>query len=266
MKKLSLLQYSFVILIGSFTVSVISCINSNEYKKMKLEFRDVEYSGDFESFDSIYKYLPDYKEISIGISSLHTVFNKDILLPYKSVGLYNNSKKTAVAIGMYIADLGYVRYFERVQLCVDYLEAVSTLSQKLAVGSKEFNNVVPKIEENLNNKNELFELTDSLLNAGNVLLSDNEKYGISAMILGGFWIETTYIGLDYSKTINQETINKKIVLHFRILEQINKLFNCLSDESIISEFKNDLKEIETKGPENQNLIEDIIVIRNKFLM
>ena len=62
---------------------------------------------------------------------------------------YFNSKETAVALGMYIADLGYVRHFERVQMCTDYLEAVRTLAGKLAIGEKEFNETVPLIESNL---------------------------------------------------------------------------------------------------------------------
>jgi hypothetical protein len=121
-----------------------------------------------------------------------------------------------------------------------------------------------EFEGNLNNRDRLFEITDSLLNAGNVLLSDNEKYGISALVLSGLWVETSYIGLMHSDNIDKEELNDKLRLHYNILGEINKLLDCLSDESIISELKVDLKELEKKGPENQSLLNDIILIRDKF--
>jgi len=244
--------------------AIISCVNSEEYKKIKKEFRDVEYTGDFETFDSIYAQIPNYLEVSATISSMHNSFNNDILLSYNDAGLYSSSKSTAVAIGMYIADLGYVRHFERVQLCMDYLEAVRTLTQKLAVGADEFNSVVPEFEGNLNNRERLFEITDSLLNAGDVLLSDNEKYGISALVLSGLWIETSYIGLQHSDNMDESDLQEKLHLHFEILSEINKLFNCLNDESVISELKLNLQELEKKGPENQSLLNDIVLIRDNF--
>ena len=151
MKKKIFRYYIFIFFLISHLLLSLSCVNSEEYEKIKKEFRDVEYTNNFESFDSIYAQIPNYSEVSKTIAIMHTDFNKDILLPYKSVGLYQSTKQTAFVLGMYIADLGYVRHFERVQLCMDYLEAVNTLAQKLAVGSKEFNSVVPLVEENLNN-------------------------------------------------------------------------------------------------------------------
>ncbi len=246
------------------SITCIACVNSEEYKKLKKDFRDVEYSGDFETFDSIYSQIPDYKEVSASISEMHSDFTPDILLSYQDASLYGSTKTTAVAVGIYMADLGYVRHFERVQMCMDYLEAVRVLTQKLAVGADEFNSVVPLIEDNLNNRDRLFEITDSLLNAGNIILSDSEKYGISALVLSGLWLETTYLGLMSADEQLDTNMVEKLNGHFKTLIQINKLFDCLSDDSIISELKSSLKDIEKKGPENQNLLSDIILIREKF--
>ena len=258
--KLCTITLTLVLILSVF----YSCVNSEEYKKIKEEFRDVEYTGDFESFDSIYAQIPDYREVSASISSMHTSFNGEILLPYQDAGLYSSTKVTAVAVGMYIADLGYVRHFERVQFCMDYLESIRVLTQKLAVGADEFNSVVPQVESNLNNRERLFEITDSLLNVGNILLSDSEKYGISALVLSGLWLETTYVGLMHGENLSESELAEKLEQHFEILIQINKLFDCLSDDSTIAELKNDFKEIEKNGPESQSLLNDIILIRDKF--
>jgi hypothetical protein len=231
---------------------------------MKKEFRDVEFTNNFDSFDSIYAKIPNYAEVSKSISIMHAGFDSKLLLPYSSAEMYQSSKQTAFAIGMYIADLGYVRHFERVQLCMDYLNAVNILAQKLAVGSKEFNSVVPLIESNLNNRDELFRITDSLLNAGNIMLSSNEKYGISALVLSGLWTESLYLGLASQNNTDNALLDDALKKHFEILGEINKLFECLQDDSTISEIKIELQEIHKKGPDSQSLLNDIISIRKKY--
>lgn len=262
MKRKIFKYYIFTFIIAFYSLISWACVNSEEYEKMKKEFRDVEYSNDFDGFDSIYAQIPNYSEVSKTIAIMHTDFNKDILLPYKSVGLYQSTKQTAFVLGMYIADLGYVRHFERVQLCMDYLEAVNTLAQKLAVGSKEFNSVVPLVEENLNNRTELFRITDSLLNAGNIMLASNEKYGLSALVLSGLWTESLYLGLVSEGNNNSGVIKDAIEKHFLILVEINKLFDCLQDGSSISDIKSQLKNIQKKGPASENLLNDILQLRN----
>ena len=257
---------SLVFVVGIIVMMqlILSCVNSEEYEKMKKEFRDVEFTDNFDSFDSIYAKIPNYDEVSKSISVMHAGFDSKLLLPYQSAKMYQSSKQTAFAIGMYIADLGYVRHFEKVQLCMDYLNAVNILAQKLAVGSKEFNSVVPQIESNLNNREELFRITDSLLNAGNIMLASNEKYGISALVLSGLWTESLYLGLASQDHTDKALLDDAIRKHFDIFGEINKLLDCLKDDSIISDIKIELQEIYKKGPESQSLLNDILIIRKKY--
>lgn len=259
----SSILFKYIVLFA-FAFFLFSCTNSEQYEKVKKEFRDVEYNNSQESFDSIYAEIPPYSVVTKTINTLHTSFNKSILLKSNSAALYQNSKETAIAFGMYIADLGYVRHFERVQYCMDYLESIKTLAEKLAIGTTEFNEMVPKIEENLTNKEALLSITDSLLNVGSIVLGDNEKYGISALVLGGLWVETTYIGLASNPDIDAEKLEDILQSHFHILTQINQLFNCLSDNSVLNEFKLSLSTLEQKGPQNENLLYDIENIRNRY--
>jgi hypothetical protein len=196
---------------------------------------------------------------------LHTKFEANQLLDPLGANKYFNSKENSVALGMYIADLGYVRHFERVQLCTEYLEAVQILAGKLAIGEKEFNETIPLIESNLGNKEVLFNVVDSLLSTGDVLLAGNEKYGISALFLGGFWIETTFIGLCSQDNIDSEYIQEILKSHFEILSQINRLFACLDDQSQLNEFKEALIKLEKNGPESKSLQKDISDIRANYI-
>lgn len=251
--------YIIIITVILFT----SCVNSEEYKKVKEEFRDVEFSGNIKDFDSIYATIPDYATISATINKLHLGFNSENLLDPKNADNYFNSKETAFALGMYIADLGYVRHYERVQLCTDYLEAVKKLSGKLAIGEKEFAEAVPLIELNLNDREVLFSVIDSLISKGDILLTGNEKFGIGALFLAGFWIETTYIGLSTNFEQDSVFINSILISHFEILKQVNALFLCLDDNSQITELKMELQKLEKEGYKNENLLLDLRSIREK---
>jgi len=253
---------SYIALLLVFVLG--SCVNSEEYKKVKEEFRDVEFSGGVKDFDSIYATIPDYSKISATINKLHLGFSSDNLLDPNMVENYFDSKQTAIALGMYIADLGYVRHFERVQFCRDYLEAVKTLSGKLAIGEKEFSEAVPLIESSLNDREVLFTVIDSLIAKGDILLAENEKFGIGALFLAGFWVETTYLGLSSQQNPDTSFIYPILASHFEILEQINDLFLCLNDDSDINDIKTSLKQIENEGICNNELLKDIATIRNRY--
>lgn len=255
-------------LIGLLLVTILAfsaCVNSEEYNKVKKDFRDTEYDEKWASFDSIYSKIPDYKNIASTITSLHSSFNAEVLLKPTSANNYVKSKENAFALGMFIADLGYVRHYERVQLCSEYLEAVRKLAGNLAIGEKEFNETVPLIESKMGDKEVLFSLVDSLMSEGNLVLASNEKHGLSALFLAGFWIETSYIGLSLQAEKNNEFVNSVLVSHFDILVQINKLFACLSDDAEIDKLKSQLIDIEKKGPGNRSLYKDILNVRNDFV-
>ncbi|HOZ29984.1 MAG TPA: hypothetical protein PLL66_03620 [Bacteroidales bacterium] len=255
-------QLYIIIVISCFVIA--SCVNSEEYKKIKEEFRDVEFTGNVKGFDSIYATIPDYSEISATINKLHIGFSSENLLDPNSANNYFNSKETSIALGMYIADLGYARHYERVQYCSDYLEAVKTLCEKLAIGEKEFLDAVPMIESNLDDREVLFSVVDSLISKGDVLLSANEKFGIGALFLAGFWIETTYLGLSVQNIKDTAFVNPILMSHFEILKQVNKLFFCLDDNSQLSDIKTSLQTIESKGINNKDLLKDIVIIRDKY--
>jgi hypothetical protein len=255
-------QFSFLMMI-ILSVLMASCINSEEYKNVKEDFRNTEYNNQWASYDSIYKTIPDYNEISSTFSKLHKGFNADILLDPLLADSFNDSKENAFGLGLFIADLGYARHYERVQYCSEYLEATRKLAGKLAIGEKEFNETVPLIESKLDDNEVLFSAIDSLMNAGNVILTGKEKHGISALFLAGFWIETTYIGLSLEDGELSEISKSAMESHFKILSQINKLFACLDDDQKIDKIKLKLSELEKKGPDNPDLFDDVVLIREK---
>ena len=212
------------------------------------------------NYDSIYENIPGYSEIIKTITEADLQFNSAILLPDDAAEFYISSKNTAIAFGMYSANLAYVRHFERVQLCMDYLNSVRVLAGKLAINPAEFNNLVPVFESSLNDKEEIFAITDSLLNYGSKWFSDAELQGLTALFLGGFWLESLYMGTA-DKNLEDITVKQALKSHFEILNIINLLFESIEDDSVISDFKSKLLILENKSYNNPELQDDILKLR-----
>lgn len=243
---------------------LFSCSDAIQYKQVSDDFSNLESSAGKKEIDSLLNNIPKYSEICRNIHLNNVSFNQNLLLDYRTAELYQNSKETSFAMGMFVADLGYARYFEKVQVCTDIFDATQTIAGKLAVGEDVLSKYVPVIEENLNNEQVIFATIDSLLNTSTIVPAENEKYGISALFISGFWIETTHLGLAQNIENNEKNI-ESLENHFKILLQINELLSHLSDNDIIHGLKNDMKNIETAGPASQSLSADIETIRSKFI-
>ncbi|MBR4583006.1 MAG: hypothetical protein IKO34_04255 [Bacteroidales bacterium] len=257
----NLLAVNILLLLAFF---FSSCSNSIHYKQVSDDFSNVESTADKSHIDSILNQLPKYSEICKNIRLNKVKFNADILFDVRTIDLYQNSKETAVAMGMLVADLGYARYFERVQICTDILDATKMAAEKLAVESDVFSEYVPRIEENLNDEQVIFATIDSLLDADVIVPSENEKYGVSAMFICGFWLEVTYLGLDSDVNENDANANS-MKNHFAVLHQINELLAQLSDEDVIENMKSDFRKLEENGASSPSLKTDVESIRGKFV-
>ncbi len=242
----------------------MSCSNSVNYKQVNEDFSNVESTADKSEIDSILTKLPKYSDICRVMRMEKISFDEALLLDTKTAELYQNSKETSLAMGMFTADLGYARYFEKVQKCTDILDVVKTLSGKLAVGDDIFSEYVPVIEQNLNNEQVIFGIIDSLLNANTIVPAENEKYGISALFITGFWLETTHLGIS-CETAKYQHNNESMREHFNILHQINGLLAQLYDNDVIVELKTKMQKLEDSGFNSPTLKNDIETIRNKYI-
>lgn len=246
----------------AFAIILTSCQNSVELKNVKGDLKDIEYTENEADFDSIYEAIPKYSDICKNIQKHNLYFESEKLIDLKTIDLYQNTKETSMAVGMLVADLGYARYFQKVQVCTDLLDATKMLTSKLAISNDKFSEMLPIVEANINNEEVIFELIDSLLNSKDILVSKNEKLGLSSIALAGFWIETTHLGL--SADI-QEADFEIIKNHLEILSQINTILENISDNGYIDGVKSQFKNIEENGYQSSTLVEDIENLRNKLV-
>lgn len=251
---------SVFIIVALFT----SCENLQTRKKIKADLSDIKFEDKNITYDSIITLIPQYNEIISVLKDIKIKFSSEILLNHKSAEIYLNTKEVSFASGMFMADLAYVRYFERVKLCTEYLESLKILSEKLAISDKNFENLIVKVESNIQDNEELFLIVDSLLAEANNFFTKSEQHSLSCLALSGFWLELSYLGLSSTN----DNLDKNLDFfhsHFEILGKINELYSCLEDETFINPLKQSFLELEAKGLENSELEEDVLKIRSAYV-
>ena len=93
----SVKSYCLLLLIA---LAFSSCSNGIHYKQVNEDFSNVESTADKSHIDSILNQLPKYSDICKNIRLNNVKFDKDLLLDVRTADLYQNSKETAMAMGM----------------------------------------------------------------------------------------------------------------------------------------------------------------------
>lgn len=257
-----LIKSNIVFLLFCFT----SCNNAEDYLKVRSDLSEVSFTTDVNiNLDSIYKQIPDYSHVVQNISKTNHSFDDTDLINPENASKYVNSKQVSLMYGMYSANLVYVRHFERVQLCMDYMDAVRILAERLAVSTSDFNNLVPELESSLYDNKRFFHITDSILNEGQKWFSEPQLISITSLFWAGLWLEALFLGIR-DVNLKCDTVKETIYQHFEILSLINKILSSIDDGGgLINELTNEMSLLENKGYENEHLKEELVKLRKKYI-
>ena len=152
----------------------------------------------------VYYRFPSPDEMFSVIRSAGLQFDNTILLPAKTADQYLDSKSQALALGVYVADLGYITLFERYKESTDYLQVIHSLSDELRISSAFDKNLADRIEKNIRNIDSLSAISeDALTDLTNYLVRNDKENTFAIISLGGF-IEFLYLSLNLVEDYNQD--------------------------------------------------------------
>lgn len=216
------LIFSTLILLGS-------CKNKTEKKDITTVDSDsISLQMKLEEAKEIFYSLPAPHEVATFlIQNNKTHFDKDILNK-SNVDKYTSENAQAYNLGIYSADLSYASLFEQNQTVIDYMLKVKGLSEQLGILGAYNDEMISKLEKNVNNRDEIMRIISESFMDSDAYLQENDRHELGAMILIGGWIEGLYIAQELS---NQDT-NKNIPLVSSILEQqlsLELIVNFLQD-------------------------------------
>ena len=151
---------------------------------------------------------------------------------------YLTKKKQALNFGVYITDMTTAGLYEQTQTVLLYKEALMRIADDLGLKAAVDADVLQKIEDNINNKNELLSIISELYASCTTFLNEDDRDFYTLAVLTGGWVEGMYIAtsmIDENKSENEAKMKQLIIenkLTFDLLWQALSELDIIPEEAV----------------------------------
>jgi hypothetical protein len=235
-------KLNFVIALAIIS-SLFACNNGS-----KSDAEDVDPAA-IESKNKVAKVfyaVPSPSELSAMIKATGANYNKNILNPASNEAKYTSIIQKAMNLGVYGADLSYTSTFDQTQEAMVYMGVCKKLADGLGITGAINENTVKRMEKNLNNKDSLLKIISDTYLETDIYLKNNERAGVSALVVAGGWIEGLYISVNIAaQNAKNEMIVKRIAEQKLILENLIGLLETNEANDNAPEMMKELKALKS---------------------
>ncbi len=236
------------------------CQSNNDTKNLESEINegiDTMALEAKEKAQKVFYSLPSPIETALLLKRAGAKFNDEYLNPIDNITKYTSTKKMALNLGVYSADLSFVSMFDQSQYSVKYLSAVKKMADELGVLNAVDQSIFDRMDKNMDNPDSLMEIISETFMNSDAFLKENDRVETAAIVLVGGWIEGLYIATQIAKSTEN---NKEIIQ--RIIDQRTALNTLLN---LLEEYKNneDVKEVIAQLKELEALFNKIKVTTSK---
>ena len=107
---------------------------------------------------------------------------------------YQTSKaKSALNLGVYATDIGYLASYQKSELALDYMGECQKLAAPVGVSGAIDYGMIARFETNMENKDSSVAIINEVMQKSGERLSELEELSSAALLLAGSWIEGVYI-------------------------------------------------------------------------
>ena len=148
---------------------------------------------------------------------------------------YLTKKKMAVNLGVYITDIICAGLYEQSQTVFQYKQALQALVEGLNLQSAIDQEMIQKVEENINDKKEFLKIISDIYVSSTGFLSEDDRDFYALAMLTGGWVEGMYIAtsmIDENDASNEDKM-KQIITDNKLAFDL--LWQALGEMDIIPE-------------------------------
>ena len=234
-----------ILIILAFSFFLSSCQD-----KGKAVF-DMDTSSQAPEFQLIPDSLPNYQDMidllsQAGIAYQKSLVEADYLMP-------NVNEQIALQTGILIADLSYLRYFDKVNLSMQYAADLDERFLALDLPTEQIRQAVMDIEENMFNSDTSLMILNQAYTELTTQLIEAERSALAALIITGFWIETSHLMLNDPSVNNEELRNVAWEKHCQEIQQVLPALSNLTQTNIAALYS-DFQEINCNQKDIKPLI------------
>lgn len=270
--KSKLLGISFII---GVSILVASC-NSGNKSSQKSNAPEIKKENVEKEVREFVYPLPTSFEVTEMLNRIEAAYILSLSNPVSNTEKYLTEKSQALNLGVFSADLSYASTYNQEQETVDYMNASKKLIDELDIAAALDQSLLQKIEDNLNNKDELVNLITNSFYDTYEYLNKNDRGSVSLLVLSGSWVEALYI----STHISEDTFNNKemVAIIMKQKEPLMKLMGLLKQQSsnpdvkvtmedlkILQEIYDSIDAGSITEEQLSAIVDNVAVVREKFV-
>ncbi len=160
--------------------------NAEEFDQAGAELKD--------QIQEVVYEIPSPSEIPFLLEATGAEYNSSLIHDINQANRYTSiNDKSALNLGIYATDIGYLVSYDKVQESLTYMGTAKKLADNLGITGSFDVSLVKRFEENLSRKDSLsYLLNETIQNTENYLRDDNRNK-LAALIVSGSFIEGLYI-------------------------------------------------------------------------
>lgn len=217
MRIQKLANLSLAIMIALLMLSGCKCSNTDSQNEItEVETDTVDDADDrgekLQKVQEIFYTIPSPMEMASMLKKTGTGYESDMLNDINNVVKYTSSKRQALNLGIYGADLSYASIFNQNQEAIIYLSCAKQLADKLGVTNAFSNETMDRIEVNIENRDSLLDIISDSFYTLDAYLKENDRQNISALVITGGWVEGLYLATIIAENLDEvpEDLRKRI--------------------------------------------------------
>lgn len=144
--------------------------------------------------DKVIHELPPPSEVPFLLQATGADFRSELINDLSKVEAYLTSNdKSALNIGVYASDVGYLSSYNQAQEALNYMEACQKLSDKIGISSAFDMSILARFEKNLGNNDSLAVVINDAVEVAEQKLEAGDRLTMAALVLSGAFIEGLYV-------------------------------------------------------------------------
>ncbi|PCH69021.1 MAG: hypothetical protein COC06_08320 [Bacteroidales bacterium] len=234
-----------------FTTSALAhaCHNKNPSVNEQTEIEEPQQQK-LKSVKTLFFNIPSPIEVTEIIKKMDLPYQRDLMNSVNNADNYLSQADVAINIGIYGADLSYIRIYEQFQDAARYLAIIKKFTRELGIPEEQEKITARRMEANFENQDSLLHIITETFTNSDSYLKENQRGGVAALIVFGGWIETLYLATNIIDLKNpQKEMVNLISQQKHSVKNLIGLLNQYRDNYKINQILPDLKKLDAKFQE-----------------
>lgn len=202
--SLSLLRLAVVAMLS---IAMVSCGGDAKKEEDKSGELDKAKTDVAQQVEKVIAELPPPSELPYQIEATGAEFDESLPNSLEKADNYLASDHaSALNLGIYAADIGYLASYEEVQPALNYMQAARALASNLNLTSALDEALIGRFEANLGNKDSLAAIVNEVIEKSDNALKQSQREKTAALMLAGTFIEGLYLSTAIVKNFPKDML------------------------------------------------------------